>query len=126
MDIRELRIGNNVHFDGYDDCIVEGIGLDTVIINTYDVIDEVFISQLKPIELTEDWLIYRFGFEKELDGSYFKNDISIFLDKRLKTNLYLYSDRKFEWFGYGCKINYIHQLQNLYFALTGNELCLNK
>ena len=126
MDIRELRIGNNVHFDGYDDCIVEGIGLDTVIINTYDVIEEVFVSQLKPINLTEDWLIHRFGFEKVIietevfyDVSYHlkvSDDMYIVYSEDMSCGLYYSEDYvddipaalpKWE------KIRYVHGLQNL-------------
>lgn len=119
MDIRELRIGNNVHFDGYDDCIVEGIGLDTVIINTYDVIDEVFVSQLKPILLTEYWLIYKFGFEKLDDVSYHlkvSDDAYIVYEEDMSCALYQSKEcindglpalPKWE------KIKYVHGLQNL-------------
>ena len=72
-------------------------------------------EHLQPIPLTEQWLI-DFRFKKDVDGSFMKNDVSLFLDKRFKTNLYLQTNqsfRKFEWFGFENRVNYVHQLQNL-------------
>jgi hypothetical protein len=78
----------------------------------------------EPIPLTEEWLL-KFGFKKESDKSLTKNDIAIFLDKRFKTNLFLQENQdNFKWFSYECKIQYVHQIQNLYFALTGDELTI--
>jgi hypothetical protein len=117
MRAEELRIGNYAQLDGGIECI-----------DVYDLLDIVSDNFIvcNPIPLTEEWLL-KFGFKKDVDGSFAKNDISIFLDKRFKTNLYLQtneSDRKFNWFGFECKIKYVHQLQNLYFALTGEELTI--
>jgi hypothetical protein len=76
----------------------------------------------EPIILTKDWL-KKFGFKKNIDTSYSRNDISLFIDKRLKTNLFLQENMNdFKWFGYECKIQYVHQLQNLYHSLTQDEL----
>lgn len=81
-------------------------------------------SKYKPIPLTEEWLL-NFGFEKDLDKSLVKNNIAIFLDKRFKTNLFLQENQdNFKWFSYELKVEYVHQLQNIYFALTGEELTL--
>jgi hypothetical protein len=71
------------------------------------------------IPLTKEW-IKRLGFERNKDGDYvwYKYIISFSCDKPI-------------WFGqHGCcqqetireGIQYVHQLQNLYFALTGEEL----
>lgn len=71
----------------------------------------------KPIPLTEEWLL-KFGFNK------FKgNNTDCFLDDfETSCNMEL-----FFWKGTQIKnIKYVHQLQNLYFALTGEELTLNK
>ena len=77
----------------------------------------------KPIPLTEEWLL-KFGFTRHHDDYY--NDI-VFI-KNVVNNY------EFEWGVYpitlngGIQINnrkllkYVHQLQNLYFALTGEEL----
>lgn len=66
----------------------------------------------EPIQLTDEWLL-KFGFEK--DGTWFtKSGFGISID-----NL------KWQMKGYIAtfdKCLYVHQLQNLYFALTGKEL----
>lgn len=84
------------------------------------------LERLSGIPLTKEWLL-NLGFKKDSDGSFIKNDISIFLDKRFKTNLFLQENQdNFKWFSYECKIQYVHQLQNLYFALTGDELTITE
>ena len=84
---------------------------------------------VSPIPLTEEWLV-KFGFEN-------------FMKRILKTDLYLQTmedERGVEVYlstdiGYGLVtdpkatidgIFYVHQLQNLYFALTGEELTMNE
>jgi hypothetical protein len=69
----------------------------------------------QPIPLTEEWLL-RFWFERS--GLYF-----------VKSQVYIYdeyglTDTGFEYrFNYTqIKLMYVHELQNLYFALTGEEL----
>lgn len=82
------------------------------------------LKHCKPIPLTEEILL-KCGFKKDVDGGLVKNDVAVFLDKRFKTNLYLQTNEsslKFTWFGYECNVKHLHQLQNLYFALTNQEL----
>ena len=70
-------------------------------------------AEIKPIQLTEEWLL-KFGFQK------FKGDnLDCFLnDFETSCNLKLLF-----WKGTQIQnIDYVHQLQNLYFALTGEEL----
>lgn len=75
---------------------------------------------LHPIPLTEEWLqklgfqqvrpcyLVHNGFEAGLDGDDFANCMwTIIISKALPV-----------------KIKYVHQLQNLYFAITGGELTL--
>lgn len=69
--------------------------------------------RLEPIPLTEEWLV-RFGFRK-INTTWFKLGnfaVNISLDV--------------EWGGnwMGVRLKYVHQLQNLYFALTGEELTI--
>lgn len=129
MDARELRIGNLV-FDEDGD------------IGVVYLIAEIFVGQrfkngnqfsqdyefLKPIPLTEEWLI-KFGFTKEEDDGDMKyysrvlnDDWLIIFDheqirfdfrKRSGSHIVFYDDKHFQ---------FIHQLQNLYYALTGTEL----
>jgi len=76
-----------------------------------------FLENIEPIPLTEEWLL-KFGFE--IKQGRFGNEYWG------KINLYTSSDKKivFCFDGYLKGIKYVHQLQNLYFALTGNELTL--
>ena len=70
-----------------------------------------FNNIYKPIPLTEEWLV-KFGFEEALNGWWSDDE------------LWSYENKKF-YLGastYLANITYVHQLQNLYFALTGEEL----
>lgn len=86
----------------------------------------------QPIPLTEEWL-KRFGFEfikcfvnnKEWKVTdYYKGTQK----HGLKLSKGLNNPECFYFFqdNIGLKIKYVHQLQNLYFALTGQELNQNK
>jgi len=111
MEAKELRMGNLVHGNPYN-------GLITVFSNNKCVIKHksgiarFLIEDLEPIPLTEEWLL-KFGFE--IKQSRFGNE---YLGK---INLYTTSDKNivFCYDGYLKGIKYVHQLQNLYFALTG-------
>ena len=70
---------------------------------------------IDPIPLTEEWLV-KFGFE---NGNYFiLNNVIIYKDYN---NKYRYE------YNYGQTwVKHVHQLQNLYFALTGEELVIKE
>ena len=74
-------------------------------------------SDLKPIPITEEWLTKKFIF-KQIDKYTFVLN-GIFIHKRLSGFIFNIGKRKI-------KLNSIHQLQNLYFALTQKELTLNE
>jgi hypothetical protein len=126
MKVQELRIGNLVSFDGVT-LIVESIDLGGYIGLT-DIIlfEQLDKDDLKPINLTEEWLI-KFGFKYKEAGEYKKSgyfleiinqdqDTFIFANNKLQVSIYTLS------IFIDINIEYIHQLQNLYFALTGKEL----
>jgi hypothetical protein len=73
---------------------------------------------LTPIPLTEEWLV-RFGFEKhkttDIYPTYAKGLINVNDGVVWVVNN-----------GFLNHIKHVHQLQNLYFALTGRELTLNE
>ena len=73
-------------------------------------------DSLNPIPLTEQWLL-DFGFEMYE----FDNKANQF---RFKERLIVYRDGFLYDYGTSVKLEYVHQLQNLYFALTGNSLRL--
>lgn len=73
------------------------------------------------IPLTEEWLV-KFGFEKREDDFY-KYPLCIdFIYSNLSVLIY---DGRNYFVDSHDKIKYVHQLQNLYFALTGEELSIN-
>ena len=117
----ELRIGN-LFIEENSNKIIEVIGLDkkTVVFSG----KFLYQWQAKPIPLTEEWLL-KFGFEN-VHTDWFYKDI-------VKTNSYQFCfniclsngkitlDSGFDENSI-IKLKYVHQLQNLYFALTGAEL----
>jgi len=77
----------------------------------------------KPVPLTEEWL-ERFGFEQMKlytgDNCFVKEKFCVLCDGQLKNydlRLTFDSDQTIR-----VELDYVHQLQNLYFALTGEEL----
>jgi hypothetical protein len=131
----ELRIGNLVGFYRPEVTEMRIGSVQQIYINEdniYRVIIPKFSSYIglplagiKPITLTEEWLI-SFGFIKESN----KNIVWDFTDK--KTGWFTISER--DGFYKFCNIRdligkqfkYVHELQNLYFSLTGNDLIYNK
>ena len=127
----ELRIGNIVHC--YDeDRIVSGLNNPFNDSNwdvelkdkERDLFTTSEIEDLIPIQLTEEWL-FRLGwiFNDDTDcyEKYPNGDMRMFMK-------YKDVNQSYEVFNYVTKsltrknVKYIHQLQNLYFALTQEEL----
>lgn len=116
MDVRELRIGNFVSLFGLGETV------------EFPLTEPRFIRVLngeykvEPIPLTEEWLIkFRFGGRPDFkwngivgiqigDGKYY-------LALKDLSNVLFHSI---------VEIKYIHQLQNIYFALTGEELTIKQ
>jgi len=69
------------------------------------------LTEIKPIPLTEEWLIKLGAKKDKIDNTYYLSQLEIMLPNffRYKTSII-------------SRIDYVHQLQNLYFALTGEEL----
>ena len=84
-------------------------------------LDSNYIQNFDPVPLTEEWLV-KFGFEMHRGGvSYDKNKLSIYLGDTILSgpNGRTYFN---SWAILEYSPKYVHQLQNLYFALTGEEL----
>lgn len=100
----------------------------------YDLIDDNFeeylsishestLSNIKPIPLTEEWLL-KFGFEK---GNDFIGDC--FYIEREKEDFVLHPKKDYFYFYFlydSVEVKHVHQLQNLYFVLTNEELTLKE
>ena len=111
MKAQELRIGNWV-LDEFN-LLVE-FDIDCFVNYTQ--------GKFKPIPLTEEWLI-RLGFEEHSLNPYWFNKGIICISIVHKVELISW-DRQI--FKLDIEINHVHQLQNLYFALTNTELCTSK
>lgn len=118
----ELRIGNLFLADGKVE-EVENICNGYINPFTYEGI-EWNMSKQEPLALTEEWLL-KFGFKKgERQSSGYYGYLNGVIELDNDFNLGLYDGRMddHETKSFYPPIEYVHQLQNLYFALTGEEL----
>lgn len=128
MKANELRIGNLLQ-EGLSKVLLLVTGVDDKGFNTIDVDRSTFPLNegwyAEPILLTEEWLL-KFGFqlltEKRVGTKYSEyGNGEIHHEKRF--NLAKHADKDYWYCLRGSvKIQFVHQLQNLYFALTGSEL----
>ena len=125
MKAQELRVGNILLY-GNKRVIVSGIELD---VNSFNYVISCSdrtaynLYQLKPIPLTEQWLI-KLGFEKHFNGYFCERDYLLLKQHKLENKWFAWINKVGD---IDCtRINSVHQLQNLYFALTGQELELKE
>lgn len=147
IEARELRIGNLIYTEEEDGSmdvseVIEFKSDLSMYINEGELIgkrqkrteDYTWVSPScpkKPIPLTEEWLV-RFGFEKIKshdfgDYEYHKfingsEYLVWFTDYSISIGGSRAEISKGLCYSSDCIIKYVHQLQNLYFALTGQEL----
>lgn len=115
MKAQDLRIGNLVYAHKIGLKPLEGELIEKVIEKGED-IDNAF--WWTPIPLTEEWLI-KFGFEKDdnVRGYVHKSFRHVSITFFHLTVIHLCIGDVVE-----TPIYYVHEVQNLYFALTGEEL----
>jgi len=112
MKANELRIGNLYYFfNGTNNILSEVESVNSCQIDGIVDTD----SRIKPVPLTEEWLL-KFGFTE--------NDINGDSIKFQKLPFELVSGNDGIYYDYKLKVEYVHQLQNLVHALTGQELIL--
>ena len=133
MKVKELKIGNYLFFEKEiqqvssihsDETIRLKANADENCHGCYSVTQ----TNIKPIPITEEWLI-KFGYVKFKSNEIY-NEWGLIIDGILKYKIietvnYLKNNSKFTIPNSDkpIMIQYIHQLQNLYFVLTGEELC---
>lgn len=127
MQAGELRIGNLIQKHNGEIFTVTGKFLyeceEFGLLNTKYLTNppkEVF----KPIPLTEEWLI-KFGVE-ELDKTGTRTDYKIgdgYFEFKIESSQFGVS---FIIGNLDLELKYVHQLQNIYFALTGQELTIKE
>jgi hypothetical protein len=118
IEAKDLRIGNNFQNDEGNILTCFGVAPvdDSDQFNIWYGNELGFIlleEEAKPIPLTEEWLV-KFGFEGWDKGDYTMN--------LSNANFYKLPI----WQPLAKNIKHVHQLQNLYFALTGEELTIKE
>ena len=146
MKAEELMIGNYVFFNNKISKVSflrEDGKIGVIFSNIY----RENIYQIEPIPLTEEWLL-KFGFENWGLGKLYSNEHEKYtryvlhniidgtsnFEVHFVTSNYggvehtqfIISCDEDDRINFGIDIEYVNQLQNLYFALTGTELELNK
>ena len=124
MEAKELRIENLVNFEFHKD----SGGTKAINVLASDLINILHFEKskfYKPIPLTEEWLV-KFGFIKKDNSSYWHPNKC--------WHRYVFGYNKFGLPYLNLEpeggiiphatCNYVHQLQNLYFALTNKELTI--
>lgn len=112
MDAKELRIGN----------LVTGGSRGKLVVVTAELIKGISdgVCVYNAIPLTEEWL-FKLGFK--LNTRVHSNGSDCVVSKDLSW-IGIYSERMEDDAIFNCP-KYVHQLQNLYFCLSGEELKLN-
>jgi len=119
MKATELRIGNWVENESTNRQ-VEGVQLTGGYNEVMFWKIMAFEHDISPIPLTEEWLV-KLGFESEGNMWYTTNNISY----NTEDNRVVREQPGILGTIYNAitRVSYVHQLQNLYFVLTGKELC---
>ena len=117
----ELRIGNSILNHKGEIEKVKAIGIEGYV--WFDEERNLSVELCQPIPLTEDWLL-NFGWELDHNS----NDLKSFINYKLDLDAINFSPSRNEFY-YNCWEEskcpkYVHELQNVYFALTGEELTL--
>ena len=125
MRAEDIRVGNYVDYECTTHCIVDinSIGCGSYWLNGNNPEDYYthLYRDIKGIPITDDWLI-RFGFKLNECDNYelaYLFEINSTFTIINEDRGYFYIDAR------NNELEYVHQLQNLYFALVGKELVLN-
>ena len=125
MKTQDLRIGNYVNHICNDELVTDVIAdVGYHLLSSPKSItsrkDSDVIKELKPIPLTEEWLL-KFGFVNDGYSEWMKDRYTLdceYTDKGVYN--FVIDNRTY----LDIDIKHVHQLQNLYFALTGEELTI--
>lgn len=124
----ELRIGNWIQLhDGNSRIVVSLMPAD---ISTWpedkSQVDTKPAKEYEPIHLTEEWLV-KFGFGRRLEtnGYYCFTNGVIELNHKFQLELFDSRPEEETTKNFNPPLQYVHQLQNLYYALNGEELTIN-
>lgn len=122
MKANDVRLKNLVKYQG-EVYQIAAITEEYPYLNTTEFGDGVVEwSNLQGVEITEEWLL-KFGFTKSFAVTNFAIQIEAGVMDLMPSNIigyYVYIEDN--WI---CTIEYVHELQNLYFIITGQELIIN-
>jgi len=117
MKASELRLGNLIFSkETQENETMTTISDEYITFNSIT-FDYPVIEEIKPVPLTEEWLL-KFGFKQK--GSFYRIKDSRFVEV-------IIHDKGIDVCNHSIclpHINHVHQLQNLYFALTNEELTI--
>lgn len=118
--VHELRIGNYIHSKNGVDTVF-GLEGEYVMVNNTRRWEKKYV---KPITLTEEWLL-KFRFYKK-DNTYFcDSNTFISIELRVDNVMWITVDNPHDGeSSVIITIKYVHQLQNILFCLTNNELTI--
>lgn len=117
----ELKIGNWIRCNNLSPMPEKVFQCQEVLKNSLTIVSQNFLNiYLEPILLTQEWLL-KFGFETD-NIEWWNGILSIGI---YKDGLFFCPTGEIS-LRIGKEIQYVHQLQNLYFVLTGKELILNQ
>ena len=123
MRVEDLRIGNLFYVEK-DSCLFNK-GINKVSLNTFnDIHLKNAITSMRPIELTEEILL-KCGFYKDIVLTFDLNN-----EENKTTLQYEFATKKIHicrkhLSAFSLKVECLHQLQNIFFALTNEELTIN-
>lgn len=127
MEVKGLRIGNYVKEIYHNNilkvtaittrCTIKGVYLNRENYSSMSC-SNIAATSITEIPLTEDWLL-KLGFE--LDDDFDDYNFGFMSIKKENDNFY-YNPISEYYDSMKIQISYVHQLQNLYFALTCEEL----
>jgi hypothetical protein len=122
MKAKELRIGNFINYRIEDKFDERKEWLEVSEIDAIDLqcIDDIYYS---PIPITKEWLI-KFGFKKN-NRAYKLSNFGKFIFFEQLNSFGFYPAGLLNSLIRMDNLKSVHQLQNLYFALTGEELEIN-
>ena len=120
MNAKDLRIGNLLQYTDRQK-VKEHLRGTTFKVTADDILflSTYSVDYVEPIQITPEWL-EKFGFVK-VGNHYEKNCFNLYKYKD-EIEIEFRNDEDDESFVIGMRYNYVHQLQNLYFAITGEEL----
>ncbi len=128
LNTRDLRIGNLVVFES-ETCKITTIGKRKVGVsrrtengNFVETLTE--ISEIEPIPITEEWLL-KLGFKEQNTeiGSRFRKK-NFYITKNTDFDFYL-KDVKSGIYIHFMKLDFFHELQNIWYCLNGKDLKIN-